>query len=128
MKKKQAKEHTQVFGQFQSIKAFEHFNVRFKHSKIWTSQYLNTCYNAHNESELKMAQCLFICDIDLSIEEDLPMFLIKEYDLKTQIKGYHAYMMKWTPKNWEILKARPEPGNEYDKYAVAVEGCGSTAF
>ena len=46
-----------------------------------------------------MAQCLFICDIDLSIEEDLPMFLIKEYDLKTQIKGYHAYMMKWTPKN-----------------------------
>ena len=69
-----------------------------------------------------MAQCLFICDIDLSIE-DLQIFLIKEYDLKTRIKGYYAYMTKWTPKNWEILKARPEPGNEYDKYAVAVEGC-----
>ena len=33
-------------------------------------------------------------------------------------------MTKWTPKNGEILKARPEPENEYDKYAVAVERCG----
>ena len=33
-------------------------------------------------------------------------------------------MTKWTPKNGEILIARPEPGNEYDKYAVAVERCG----
>ena len=33
-------------------------------------------------------------------------------------------MTKWTPKNGEILKARPEPENQYDKYAVAVERCG----
>ena len=33
-------------------------------------------------------------------------------------------MTKWTAKNGEILKARPEPENEYDKYAVAVEKCG----
>ena len=33
-------------------------------------------------------------------------------------------MMKWTPKNGEILKARPEPENEYDKYVAAVERCG----
>ena len=68
-----------------------------------------------------MTQCLFICDVNLSIEEDLSILLVKEYDLKTHIKGYHAYMTKWTPKNGEILKARPEPENEYDKYAVAVE-------
>ena len=75
-----------------------------------------------------MAQCLFICDVNLSIEEDLSILLVKEYDLKTHImliiSGYHAYMTKWTPKNGEILKARPEPENEYDKYAVAVERCG----
>ena len=65
-----------------------------------------------------MAQWLFIWDVNLSI------LLVKEYDLKTHIKGYHAYMTKWTPKNGEILKARPEPENEYDKYAVAVERCG----
>ena len=33
-------------------------------------------------------------------------------------------MTKWTPNNGEILKARPEPENEYDKYAVAVERYG----
>ena len=33
-------------------------------------------------------------------------------------------MTKWTPRNGEIFKARPEPENEYDKYAVAVERCG----
>ena len=66
-----------------------------------------------------MAQCLFICEVNLSIEEDLSTF--KEYDLKTDAKGYHAYMTKWTPKNGET---RPEPENEYDKYAVAVERCG----
>ena len=71
-----------------------------------------------------MAQCLFICDVDLSIAENLSILLVKEYDLKTHIKGYHAYMTKWTPKNGEIFKSQPEPENEYDKYAVAVERCG----
>ena len=60
----------------------------------------------------------------LFIEEDLSMLLVKEYDLKTHIKGYHAYMTKWTHKNGEILKARPQPENQYDEYAVAVERCG----
>ena len=33
-------------------------------------------------------------------------------------------MTKLTLKNREILKARPEPENEYNKYAVAVERYG----
>ena len=70
-----------------------------------------------------MAQCLFICDVNLWIEGDLSILFIKEYDLKTRIKGYLAYITKWIPKNGEILKARPEPENEYEKYAVAVERC-----
>ena len=44
--------------------------------------------------------------------------------MNTHIKSYHAYITKWTLKNEEILKAPPEPENEYDKYAVAVENCG----
>ena len=71
-----------------------------------------------------MAQCLSICDVNLSVEEDLSILLVKKYDLKTHIKGYHAYMTKWTPKTREILKARPEPENKCDKYTVAVERCG----
>ena len=54
--------------------------------------------------------------------------MVKEYDLKTHIKGYHAYMTKWTPKKGEILKARQEPENEYDNYAVAVERCGDVVW
>ena len=70
-----------------------------------------------------MAQCLFICNANSLIEEDLSILLVKKYNLKTHIKGYHAYMTKWTPQNEKILKARPERENEYDKYAVAVERC-----
>ena len=33
-------------------------------------------------------------------------------------------MTKWTHKNGEILKARPETENEYEKYADAVKICG----
>ena len=51
-----------------------------------------------------MTQWLFICDVNLSIEEDLSILLAKEYNLKTHIKGYHAYMTKWTPKKGENLK------------------------
>ena len=72
----------------------------------------------------KKQQCLFICEVNLSTEEDLSILLVKEYDLTTHIKGYHAYMTKWTPKNGEILKTRREPENEYDKYAVTVERYG----
>ena len=60
---------------------------------------------------------------NLSTEEDLSIFLVKEYDLKFHIKVYHAYISKWTYKNGEILKAQPEPEKKYDNYAVAVERC-----
>ena len=66
-----------------------------------------------------MAQWLFICDVNLLIEEDLSILFVKEYDLKTHIKGYHAYMTKWTPKNGKILKAQREPENEYDYFLHA---------
>ena len=33
-------------------------------------------------------------------------------------------LTKRAPENGEILKARPEPGKQYDKYAVAGERCG----
>ena len=44
-------------------------------------------------------------------------------NLKSHIKGYHAYMKKWNQIIGE--KARLEPENEYDKFVVAVEKCGA---
>ena len=98
--------------------------ARFSNIRIQCIQTLVTTH-IMKHCELKMAQWQFICDVSLSKEEDLSILLVKGYDLKTHIKGYHAYMTKWTPKNGEILKARPEPENEYDKYVVAVERCGN---
>ena len=59
-----------------------------------------------------MVQWLFICNVNLSTEEDLSILLVKECDLKTHIKGHHVYMTKWTPKNEEILIAQPETEND----------------
>ena len=58
------------------------------------------------------------------IEEELPIILLKEYELSSHTKHYHAYMMKWNPTLGEYLKAwLVEPENEFDKFAVAVEKC-----
>ena len=49
-----------------------------------------------------MPQCLHIEDMNFSIEEDLPILLIKEYDVKSHIKVYHAYMNIWEPTIGEV--------------------------
>ena len=54
--------------------------------------------------------------MNLWIEEKLPLILLKEYELNSHTKGYHTDMMKF-------LKARLEPENEFDKFAVAVKKC-----
>ena len=55
-----------------------------------------------------------------SIKEELPIILLKEYKLSSHVKGYHAYMTIWEPKNGEFLKTRLKPEHELGKYAIAV--------
>ena len=33
-------------------------------------------------------------DMNFPIEEELPIILMKEYEMNSDVKGYHAYMMK----------------------------------
>ena len=40
--------------------------------------------------------------INFSIEEDLPIIILKAYKLHSHIKGYHTYMMKLEPNTWRI--------------------------
>ena len=61
------------------IQKFEYFNIR----TLVTRHIMKAC-------ESKMAHYLFISDVRFSIEEDLSTLLVKEYDLKTHIKGYHV--------------------------------------
>ena len=41
-------------------------------------------------------------------------------EIKTYIKGYHAYKSTWSPTIGEQLVAEHEPNNSHDKFAVAI--------
>ena len=62
-------------------------------------------------------------DMNFLIEENLPIILLKEYELNSRIKGYHAYMMKWNATLRKFFKAQLEPENEFHKFAVSVKKC-----
>ena len=91
MKKNKQKNTQQYLASFQALKysnistfdsgiqKFEHFNIR-----TLVTRHIMKAY------ESKMAHYLFISDVGFSIEEDLSTLLVKEYDLKTHIKGYHV--------------------------------------
>ena len=59
--------------------------------------------------------------MNFSIEEELPIILLKEYELNSHIKHYHAYMMKWKATLGEFLKAQLEPETHLDKFGVVVK-------
>ena len=59
--------------------------------------------------------------MNFSIEEELPIILLKEYELNSHIKRYHAYMMKWKATLGEFLKAQWEPETHLDKFAIVVK-------
>ena len=46
------------------------------------------------------------------------------FQLRSFVRGHHAYLAEWTPDFGEILLVHIEPGNVYDRYAVAVNKDG----
>ena len=59
-------------------------------------------------------------DVNSLTEEELPIILLKGYELNSHIKIY-VYMMKWNPTLREFLEPQVEPENEFDKITVVVE-------
>ena len=51
-------------------------------------------------------------DMNLLIEEELLIILLKKYELNAHIKGYYAYMMKWNPTLKQSLTAPLEREND----------------
>ena len=45
--------------------------------------------------------------------------VILQYRFLCGLRGYHQYRLLWTPVLDEILAARPEIGNCFDRYAIA---------
>ena len=49
-------------------------------------------------------------------------------EIESFVKGYHAYQYVWSPKVDEVLKAKIEPTNIVDKYAVCIYRQYKTVF
>ena len=58
-------------------------------------------------------------------EEELPIALIKEYEILCQIMEYHEHKSIWIPFIGKKLTCRMEPKKTFEKYAVAVIKNGS---
>ena len=56
----------------------------------------------------------------INYEDPLEIILLKNFETKSTIMGFHVYRTKWKPVIGKVLKTRMEPTNEVDKYAVAV--------
>ena len=53
--------------------------------------------------------------------------VILQFSFLCGLRGYHEYRLLWTPVIDEILAARPEIGNSFDRYAIAAyKQCGAT--
>ena len=42
------------------------------------------------------------------------------FQLESFVRGHHVYRTSWTPSFGEILPAKRQPTNEYNRFAVAV--------
>ena len=53
-----------------------------------------------------------------SIEEELPIILLKGYELHSHVNVCYVYMMKWNPTLGEFLKAQLKLENEFDNFQL----------
>ena len=67
----------------------------------------------------------------INANEKLKIVIVKEYQHKSTVKGFHVYKEIWNPVEGEVLDTIMEPENPRDKYAVCIEKkwkcCGTLA-
>ena len=61
----------------------------------------------------------------INTNEKLKIVIVKEYQHKSTVKGFHVYKEIWNPVEGEVLDTRMEPENPTDKYAVCIEKNGN---
>lgn len=59
-------------------------------------------------------------DENIGEDDSIPITVTSETEIKSVIKGYHAYKHLWKLVVNEELNAAMEPGNVVDKYTVKV--------
>ena len=67
----------------------------------------------------------------INTNEKLNIVIVKGYQHKSTVKGFHVYKEIWNPAEGEVLDTRMNPENPTDKYAVCTEKkwkcCGTFA-
>ena len=53
-------------------------------------------------------------------KESMEIILLVYFEIESTVIGFHVYRNNWEPVIGEVSKARMEPQNEVNKYAVAV--------
>ena len=46
--------------------------------------------------------------------------MARSFSIESNVRGHHVFKSVWTPTGGELLTVNPEPGNEFDRYALAV--------
>ena len=61
----------------------------------------------------------------VNTNEKLKIVIVKEYQHKFPVKGFHVYKEIWNPVEGEVLDTRIEPENLADNYTVCIEKIGN---
>ena len=54
-------------------------------------------------------------------KEEVPVIVLKEFEIDIYVKGRHKYKDIWTPETGESLDAQIEPNKPVGKYAVCIQ-------
>ena len=68
-----------------------------------------------------MGKTVTIWDSNFPTSYEIPVIVTHEFETKSDILGYHAYMNNWKPTIGENLQTRLEPENIIDRYAISYE-------
>ena len=60
----------------------------------------------------------------INTNEKLRIVIVKEYQHKSTVKGFHEHKEIWNPVEGGVLDTRMEPENPTDKFAVCIEKNG----
>ena len=63
----------------------------------------------------------------INTNEKLKIVIVKEYQHKSTVKGFHVYKGIWNPVEGEVLDTTMEPENPNDRYAYKKWKCGTLA-
>ena len=60
-------------------------------------------------------------------QEEVPVIILKEFEMDTYVEGHHVYKDTWNPEIGESLDAQIKPNKSVDKYTAFIRKSGKIA-